>query len=88
MHHADYYLQHIMLILKLLISAAIPDIPHSVAQQLARIEYKRREVERMVNKQRVLEMQGRMDSKDSISPLSADLEDKETQYEGEEQEKR
>ena len=77
-----------MLILKLLISAAIPDIPHSVAQQLARIEYKRREVERMVNKQRVLEMQGRMDSKDSISPLSADLEDKETQYEGEEQEKR
>ena len=77
-----------MLILKLLISAAIPDIPHSVAQQLARIEYKRGEVERMMNKQRVLEMQGRMDSKDSISPLSADQEDKETQYEGEEQEKR
>ena len=70
-----------MLLLKLLISAAIPDIPHSVAQKLAKIEYKRREVERMMNKQRVMEIQGRMDSKDSISPVSGDLEDKETQYE-------
>jgi len=74
-----------MLLLKLLISAAIPDVPHSVAQKLAKIEYRRREVERLMNKQRVLEIQGRMDSKDSISPVSADLEDKETQYERETQ---
>eukprot|EP00092_Neocalanus_flemingeri_P018086 GFUD01019574.1.p1 GENE.GFUD01019574.1~~GFUD01019574.1.p1 ORF type:complete len:732 (-),score=148.33 GFUD01019574.1:22-2217(-) len=74
-------LEHIMLLVKLLISAAIPDIPHSVAQKLAKIEYKRREVERMMNKQRVMEIQGRMDSKDSISPVSGDLEDKETQCE-------
>ena len=67
-----------MLLLKLLISAAIPDIPHSLAQKLAKIEYKRREVERMMNKQRVMEIQGRMDSKDSISPVSGDSEDKET----------
>ena len=74
-----------MLLLKLLISAAIPDVPHSVAQKLAKIEYRRREVERLMKKQRVLEIQGRMDSKDSISPVSADLEDKETQYERETQ---
>ena len=72
-----------MLLLKLLISAAIPDIPHSLAQKLAKIEYKRREVERMMNKQRVMEIQGRMDSKDSISPVSGDSEDKETQCERE-----
>ena len=72
-----------MLMSKLLISAAIPDIPHSVAQKLAKTEYKRREVERMMNKQRVMEIQGRMDSKDSISPVSGDSEDKETQCESE-----
>ena len=70
-----------MLLLKLLISAAIPDIPHSVAQKLAKIEYKRREVERMMNKQRVMEIQGRMDSKYTISPVSGDFEDNKTQYE-------
>lgn len=74
-------LEHVMLLLKLLISAAIPDIPHSVAQKLAKVEFKRREIERTMNKQRIMEIQGRMDSKDSLSPNNVDLEDKETQCE-------
>ena len=76
-------MQHVMLILKLLISAAIPDIPHSVAQKLAKVEFKRREIERTMNKQRIMEIQGRMDSKDSLSPNNVHLEDKETQCEAE-----
>ena len=75
-------LEHIMLVLKFLISTAIPDMPHQVEQELARIEYKRREVERSISQQRVQELQGsagtRMNSKDSMSP-PIDCEDKQTQ---------
>ena len=50
-------LEHVMLLLKFLISAAIPDIPHHVEMELARTEYKRREVERLITHQRVAELQ-------------------------------
>ena len=38
--------QHLMLMLKLLISYAIPDIPSWVATEMAKIEYHRREIEK------------------------------------------
>jgi len=77
-------LEHIMLLLKFLISAAIPDMPHHVEQELARIEYRRREVERLMSHQKVAELQSvsRMDSKDSISPPTLEnpiMEDKQVQ---------
>merc|ERR1719232_1545059 len=76
-------LEHVMLLLKFLISAAIPDIPHHVEMELARTEYKRREVERLITHQRVAELQTctRMDSKDSLSPPTSDpmVEDKQVQ---------
>ena len=73
-------LEHVMLLLKLLISAAIPDIPQHVALELAKVEHKRREVERLISQQRLAELQTctRMDSKDSLSPPVTDT-DKETQ---------
>ena len=78
-------LEHLMLLLKFLISAAIPDMPHHVEQELARIEYRRREVERLMTHQRVTELQSvsRMDSKDSISPPTQEIvtEDKQVQCE-------
>ena len=55
-------LEHVMLLLKLLISAAIPDVPQHVAQELAKVEYKRREVERLISNQRLAELQVRGDS--------------------------
>lgn len=33
-------LEHLMLLVKLIISAAIPDVPHSVAVELARAEHR------------------------------------------------
>ena len=54
-------LEHVMLLLKLLISAAIPDVPQHVAQELAKVEYKRREVERLISNQRLAELQVRGD---------------------------
>ena len=73
-------LEHVMLLLKLIISAAIPDIPQHVAKELAKVEYARREVERLISKERVVELQScaRMDSKDSLSPPNTET-DKETQ---------
>ena len=73
-------LEHVMLLLKLVISAAIPDIPQHVAKELAKVEYARREVERLISKERVVELQScsRMDSKDSLSPPTTET-DKETQ---------
>ena len=38
--------QHLMLMLKLLISYAIPDIPSWVATEMAKIEFHRREIEK------------------------------------------
>merc|ERR1719410_1301200 len=76
-------LEHAMLVAKFLISAAIPDMPHAVETELARTEYRRREVERLITHQRVAELQTctRMDSKDSLSPPTSDpvMEDKEVQ---------
>ena len=40
------YVQHLMLLLKLLLDAAIPDTPHWVAQERAKMEHRRRLVER------------------------------------------
>jgi hypothetical protein len=34
-----------MLLAKLLLTAAIPDIPHWVAQEIAKVEHRRRQVE-------------------------------------------
>merc|ERR1712080_380908 len=39
-------LEPLMLLIKLLISAAISDVPHSVAMELAKAEYRRRQLER------------------------------------------
>lgn len=50
-------LEHVMLVLKFLISTAIPDIPQHVEQELARIEFRRREVERSITHQRLTELQ-------------------------------
>ena len=50
-------LEHVMLLLKLLISAAIPDIPQHVALELAKVEHNRREVDRLISQQRLAELQ-------------------------------
>jgi len=53
-----------MLLVKLGISAAIPDVPHHVAVQLAKAEYKRRQLERRERK----EQAARASSKETSSP--------------------
>lgn len=57
-------LEHLMLLVKLGISAAIPDVPHHVAVQLAKAEYKRRQLERRERK----EQAARASSKETSSP--------------------
>merc|ERR1719411_2363982 len=57
-------LEHMMLLVKLGISAAIPDVPHHVAVQLAKAEYKRRQLERKERK----EQAARASSKETSSP--------------------
>ena len=41
-------LQHLLLEAKFFISYAIPDTPHWVATEMAKIEYRRREIEKQV----------------------------------------
>lgn len=38
-----YFLKHFVLAVKLLVAHAIPDIPHKVAEEKARLEFLRRE---------------------------------------------
>jgi hypothetical protein len=38
-------IQHVMLLAKLLLSSAIPEVPHWVAQEMAKVEHRRRLVE-------------------------------------------
>ena len=42
-------LQHVLLAVKFFISYAIPDTPHWVATEMAKIEYRRREIEKQVH---------------------------------------
>ena len=44
-----YFLQHVLLAVKFLISYAIPDTPHWVATEMAKIEFRRREIEKQVS---------------------------------------
>ena len=41
--------QHVLLAVKFFISYAIPDTPHWVATEMAKIEYRRREIEKQVH---------------------------------------
>ena len=45
----DFLLQHVLLAVKFFISYAIPDTPHWVATEMAKIEYRRREIEKQVS---------------------------------------
>lgn len=44
-----FYLQHIMLCIRFIITCAIPDIPGWLATEMAKIEWARREASRLAN---------------------------------------
>ena len=67
--------------MKLVVSALIPDIPDSVAQNLARIEYKRRQVDILRNSLKMDEMRAAMEKIETKEKV-----DKETQFNGPETE--
>ena len=66
-----------LLFLKLGLSALIPDIPDSVAQNLARIEYKRRQADILRNNLTLEEMKVAMEKIET-----KEMVDKETQFSG------
>ena len=66
-----------LLFLKLGLTALIPDIPDSVAQNLARVEYKRRQADILRNNLTLEEMKVAMEKIET-----KEMVDKETQFSG------
>lgn len=67
--YATHYFQHIMLVIRFIITCAIPDIPGWLAAEMAKIEWARREASRITNSTpSPEEMTAKMIGRFSVSP--------------------